>query len=174
MAETGMLGGTEPDKAEVVALADQFVPPPTAAEIDRRLQLGLFEEIRQKLQSDVDGFFPNGEKTRYSNVYVLLICWANEEPKLPVSLELDELCDVFSSYYGFQTEKWKIPPDDCHNQLNRKMLEFIALGGDSRQDCLLCRPRNADERATTSLGKVRILSPCCEDSTSVLPATYSA
>ncbi|KAE9382160.1 hypothetical protein N431DRAFT_321275, partial [Stipitochalara longipes BDJ] len=68
------------------------------------------------------------------NVYVLLISWANEEGSLPVSLELDELSDMFSLNYGFNTEKWNIPDDDCHNQLSRKVLDFIDLGNDSRHN----------------------------------------
>jgi hypothetical protein len=117
-----------------VAPFTHFKPPPTAEEIDRYHQRNLFNEIRRKLQEEADDAFPNDGKSRYSNVYVLLICWADEDPKLPVSFELDELANVFSLNYGFHTETWKIPGDDCHNELSRKILEFIGVGGDSRRD----------------------------------------
>jgi len=112
----------------------KFVPPPTAEEIDRQQEQYLLKEIQKNLQKEANDAFPNYGRSRYHNVYVLLIRWANEEGGLPVSLELDELSDVFSLDYGFNTETWKIPDDDCHNQLSWKILDFIDLGNDSRLD----------------------------------------
>jgi len=122
------------NEAGKTSLIKAFQPPPSAAEIDRLQEVDLHREICQQIQESVEDAFPNDGKTGYSNVYVLLICWKNEDPKLPVTLELDELEGVFSEYYGFQTEKWTIPEEGSHNQLNRKILDFIELGDDSRRD----------------------------------------
>jgi hypothetical protein len=111
-----------------------FVPPPTPKEIDQRQKLFQMNEIRKELQSEINDAFPNYGKSRYRNVYVLLIRWAREESSLPVSLELNELCDVFASDYGFNTETWTIPENDCHNELSRKILDFIGIGNDNRHD----------------------------------------
>lgn len=112
------------------------IPPPTAEEIDRQQEQWMLKEIRRDLQNEANDAFPNHGKSRYRNVYVLLIRWANEEGSLPVTLELDKLSDVFSRDYGFDTETWKIPDDDddCHIQLNSRVLDFIKLGADSRHD----------------------------------------
>jgi hypothetical protein len=111
-----------------------IVPPPTAEEIDQRQKQFQMDEIRKELQSEINDAFPNDGKSRYRNVYVLLIRWEKEEPSLPVSLELNELCEVFSLDYGFNTETWTIPENDCHNQLSRKILDFIGISDDSRHD----------------------------------------
>ncbi len=120
--------------AEVLSIVAVAKPPPTAEEIDRIHEQCFLKEIRKDLQKEANDAFPNEGKSRYRNVYVLLIRWANEEPSLPVSLELNELSGVFSLDYGFSTETWKIPNEDCHNQLSQKILDFIRLGNDSRHD----------------------------------------
>ena len=111
-----------------------IVPPPTAEEIDQRQKQFQMNEIRKELQIEINDAFPNYGKSRYRNVYVLIIRWAKEESGLPVSLELNDLCGVFSVNYGFDTEIWTIPENDCHNQLSRKILDFIGIGNDSRHD----------------------------------------
>ena len=129
-----MSGLVQVDSAQLCQLTANDNPPPTAEEIDRAQEQELLSDIRRRLQEDADDAFPNDGKSNYRKVYVLLICWAKEEPSLPVSLELDELSDVLSFDYGFETETWRIPADDCHNQLSRKILDFISVGNDSRRD----------------------------------------
>lgn len=129
-----MSGLVQVDLAQLCQLTVNHNPPPTAEEIDRAQEQELLSDIRIRLQEDADDAFPNDRKSNYRKVYVLLICWAQEDPRLPVSLELDELSDVFSFDYSFETETWRIPADDCHNQLSRKILDFISLGNDSRRD----------------------------------------
>lgn len=46
--------------------------------------------------------FPNQGKTHYHNVYVLLLCW--EEDNLGVATDLQELDEVLRRTYHFQTE----------------------------------------------------------------------
>ncbi|KAL8776403.1 MAG: hypothetical protein Q9203_003400 [Teloschistes exilis] len=78
--------------------------------------------------------FPNQGKTRYHNVYVLLLCW--EEDNLGVAVELQELGEVFSQTYHFQTEAWKIPSTNSHNALAFRMMEFLR-DHDDRENLLM-------------------------------------
>jgi hypothetical protein len=65
---------------------------------------------------------------RYTAVHVLLLCWEDEDPKLPVSIEVEELRDVFKNVYNFDAEVWKIPSEGSHKLLNRKILDFVDIG----------------------------------------------
>ncbi|KAL8723578.1 MAG: hypothetical protein Q9181_007252 [Wetmoreana brouardii] len=67
--------------------------------------------------------FPNAKKSNYQNVFVLLLSWENDE--LGVILELQELDDVLSQTYHFQTEQWKIPDLNSHNALAFRLVEFL-------------------------------------------------
>lgn len=108
--------------------------PPTAEEIDQDHRHKRLKEIQHQLQEDADAAFPNDGNTRYTGVYVLLLCWADEDPKLPVSLELNDLSRVFSDDYGFRTETWQIPAENCHNEVSKKVMEFVETNNDSRHD----------------------------------------
>ena len=61
---------------------------------------------------------------------VLLLSWEDEDPKLPVSLEIKQLDNVFKNLYGFETETWEIPNQNCHGLLNRKILDFVMTEDD--------------------------------------------
>ncbi|KAL8703851.1 MAG: hypothetical protein Q9201_002979 [Fulgogasparrea decipioides] len=67
--------------------------------------------------------FPSTKKSRYQNVFVLLLSWEND--KLGVILELQELDNVLSQKYHFQTEQWKIPDLNSHNALAFRLMEFL-------------------------------------------------
>ena len=67
--------------------------------------------------------FPNGRKSRYTGVFVLLLSW--EDDNLGVTSEINELKDVFNQRYNFKTEEWKIPSNRSHNKLGRRLLEFL-------------------------------------------------
>jgi hypothetical protein len=71
---------------------------------------------------------------RYPNVYVLLLYWEDEDPELPVSLKVDELHDIFQAIFCYHVEVWKISGESSHLKLNRKILDFIELGSDSKDD----------------------------------------
>jgi hypothetical protein len=89
----------------------------------------------EKLQKAANAAYPNGNRSRYTAVYVLLLCWEDEDPRLPVSMEVNELEELFCDAYHFEdVEVWKIPSDGSHKRLNRKVLDFVELGGDSKHD----------------------------------------
>jgi hypothetical protein len=63
-----------------------------------------------------------------------MLKWRDEDPKLPVSYDISKLQDVFERIYGFDTELWDIPDEDCHTEVNQKIIDFSRLGGNSKED----------------------------------------
>jgi hypothetical protein len=103
----------------------QTTPPPSPCDIDRwRYHIGL-KQFGQTLCAAAKAVFPNTSKSRYTKVSVLMIQWEDEDPKLPVSLEIEKLYNVFTNIYHFKAETWKIPDQGSHAATNRKILDFI-------------------------------------------------
>jgi hypothetical protein len=102
-----------------------FQPPPTAEQLDHIYRLEMIPQT---------GSLPSRGDT-YVETFVLLLSWEDEDPRLPVRLEIDRLHDVFQRLYHFKVERWNIPSKDPHIQLNEKILSFVNLG-DDREDCL--------------------------------------
>jgi hypothetical protein len=111
------------------------LPPPTSRELDQLQYHISLQEMGETLQKAANATYPNGNRSRYTTVYVLLLCWEDEDPKLPVSMEVNELGELFCDAYHFgDVEVWKIPSEGSHKRLNRKVLDFVELGGDSKDD----------------------------------------
>lgn len=106
--------------------------PPTSHELDQLQYHISLQDIGEKLQKAAAAAFPNINRSKYSQVHVLLLCWEDEDPDLPVSIEVDELSEVFERHYHFDVEVWKIPSEGSHKKLNQKVLDFVELGGDSK------------------------------------------
>jgi hypothetical protein len=113
----------------------QLSPPPPPDELDRLLFHLPLEEFGKRLQRASQAVFPNDMKSRYTKVHVLLLCWEDGDPKLPVFRELMKLENIFREDYNFETEVWKIPSEKSHRDLSIKILEVVGLEDDSR-DCL--------------------------------------
>jgi hypothetical protein len=111
-----------------------IAPPPKADEIDRWQHHIAFEQFGQDLNLAASALFPKTTKSRYRNVFVLMLKWKDEDPNLPVSLEIQRLYDVFKGVYHFETEVWDIPDEDCHVEVNQKILDFSRMGGNSKDD----------------------------------------
>jgi hypothetical protein len=109
-------------------------PPPRADEIDRWQCHTSLQQFGAQLQAAANAIFPNIQTTRYKHVYVLMLKWNDEDPKLPVSYEVSKLHDIFKIVYHFETEIWDIPDQDCHGVVNQKILDFKNLGGNSKDD----------------------------------------
>ncbi|KAG4438265.1 hypothetical protein IFR05_006247 [Cadophora sp. M221] len=118
----------------IQSINEDFEPPPTSRDLDHLQYHISLQEIGKQLQHAANAAYPHGQRSRYSNVYVLLLCWEDEDPQLPVSIEVNELQNTFEIMYDFDVEVWKIPSQSSHNKLNRKVLDFVALGGDSKDD----------------------------------------
>jgi hypothetical protein len=107
--------------------------PPTFDDIDRwQYHIGL-QEFGEGLEAAARAVFPNYTKSRYTNVFVLMLCWEDENPQLPVSIEIQKLLEVFRDTYNYATEIWKIPDQSCHSTLNKKILDFTEISGDSKE-----------------------------------------
>ena len=102
-------------------------PPPTGHELDRINNHITLEHFGKKLQKAANTIFPgDGKKaSRYTRFDVILLSWEDEDPKLPVSLEVDELSSTFAGIYGYNIEKWLIPSEECHIRLQGKILQFL-------------------------------------------------
>lgn len=100
-------------------------PPPTFADSDRWHYHTEFSNFKEDLQAAANSVFPNDKRTRYSEVFVLMLSWADEDPNLPVSLEIDKLCGVFRDVYHYETERWNIPDENCHYKLTEKIMDFV-------------------------------------------------
>ncbi|PMD32388.1 hypothetical protein L207DRAFT_500093 [Hyaloscypha variabilis F] len=106
------------------------VSPPSGYDIDQlNHHIGL-QEFGRGLQIAANAVFSNtgNRRSRYTKVSAILLSWADEDPNLPVSLEIEALRDVFINLYGFEVEEWKIPDVQSHTALNLKILQFL---GDS-------------------------------------------
>ena len=62
-------------------------PPATLSDIDRWQHHISLQSFGDGLQAAANAVFPNVSNSRYSKVSVLMLCWEDEDPGLPVSLE---------------------------------------------------------------------------------------
>lgn len=104
---------------------EQRHPVPTSHELDRlNHHIGL-QDFGSKLQQAANAVFTGDQKSRYSKVEVILLSWEDEDPKLPVSLEIMDLAAVFIDIYHYEVQEWQIPSEDSHNQLQSRILTFL-------------------------------------------------
>jgi hypothetical protein len=99
--------------------------PLSGHELDRLNYHVYLRDFGCQLQRAANAIFPGDQFSRYSKVHVILLSWEDEDPKLPVSLEIKSLAEVFSTLYGFEVEQWLIPSDNSHNKLQKKILHFL-------------------------------------------------
>lgn len=102
-------------------------PPPPGHELDRINEHIALDHFGKVLQKAANMIFPSDGKkaTRYTRVNVILLSWEDEDPRLPVSLEVDELAATFEGLYGYNAEKWFIPSEQCHIRPQGKILQFL-------------------------------------------------
>jgi hypothetical protein len=116
---------------EYPPITEPIRPPPRGYEIDEHNRHISLENFGKRVQQAANAVFPNDTGSRYTDVFALLLSWEDEDPRLPVSLEIDQLNSVLEDLYGFKTGQWKIPPQSSHNKTSRKILDFI--GDDNRE-----------------------------------------
>jgi hypothetical protein len=100
-------------------------PPLSGHDLDKFNHHVCLQDFGSRLQRAANAIFPGDQISRYTEVHVILLSWEDEDPNLPVSLEIETLADVFSNLYGFEVEQWLIPSDNSHNKLNKKILNFL-------------------------------------------------
>jgi hypothetical protein len=113
---------------------DSSIPPPSACEIDRWHNHIKLRDFGNRLQAAARRAFPNDAKSKYTSVTVLMLSWEDEDPNLPVSIEISKLFDVFNQVYGFDVERWEIPDRNPQWALTQKIMEFVRPGPDERSD----------------------------------------
>jgi hypothetical protein len=107
--------------------------PMTFDELDRLLSHTTLQRIGEGIQNATYAIFPKAEQqSRYSQVSVLLLCWEDEDPKLPVFGELCDLSNTFHQSYQYEVETWLIPSEHSCRKLSRKVLDFVDLGEDGK------------------------------------------
>lgn len=124
-ADEDQAGDSDPRSFEEYESSPNSTPPPTFQDIDHwQCHIDL-REFGQCLQAAANAVFPNEATSRYTDVSVLMLCWEDEDPQLPVSFEITRLFEVFQDIYHFNTEIWKIPDENPHHRLNKKILDFV-------------------------------------------------
>jgi hypothetical protein len=113
--------GTNTDASSPISIP----PPPTVDDIDRWNYHIDLQDFGAMLHAAARAVFPNERKSRYLNVSVLMLSWADEDPRLPVSQEVDALQEVFRDIYHFDTERWEIPGLNSHYKLAEKIMQFV-------------------------------------------------
>jgi hypothetical protein len=76
----------------------------------------------------------NGNRPKYSNIYVLTLKWESEDLKLPVSCDIEELCKVLDETYHHDIEIFQIPDNRSHAKVSQKINTFIELNNDNNLD----------------------------------------
>jgi hypothetical protein len=79
------------------------------------------------LKEAVNSALSSTNKSRYRYVYVLLMSWADDD--LYVNEEVDQLGSVFSRYYNFDVQYFKIPRRSPGLSANSRIISFIEQGG---------------------------------------------
>ena len=108
--------------------------PPRADEWDRTLRHIALKDFGEALESAARAVFPNDQGLKYSKVFVLLISWQMEDPKLPVSRELEALREVFEEIYHYDVEEFRIPDRGSHAAVSERINAFVNLNDDSSDD----------------------------------------
>ncbi|TVY45494.1 hypothetical protein LSUB1_G000873 [Lachnellula subtilissima] len=104
-------------------------PPLSGYDLDRlNYHVGL-RDFGTSLQKAANAVFASDRRSRYTRVSALLLSWEDEDPRLPVSLEIRDLKHVFITLYGFEVQEWQIPAVDSHVELNMRVLQFLKDGG---------------------------------------------
>lgn len=86
------------------------------------------------LHAAAKAIFPDDSRPQYSNVYVLMICWNDEDSNQPIFRDTAGLFHVFNDIYHFETEVWRIPNENSHAEISQRIQDFVKLGGDSDND----------------------------------------
>ncbi|KAG4442602.1 hypothetical protein IFR05_001932 [Cadophora sp. M221] len=108
--------------------------PPRPEDIDRWHRHTTLENFGRALNKRAKLVFSSESRSRYSNVHVLVIKWEREDPNLPVSHEIEDLCRVLKGTYHYQTEIFEIPDKKSHARVSAKINAFIDINDDSKDD----------------------------------------
>jgi len=108
--------------------------PPRGDEIDRWQRHISMQNFARDLQRAANSIYPNHRRSRYTEVYVLILKWKTEDPNLPVTIEIAELCKVLDEIYHYNIEIFEIPDQKSHATVSKKINAFVDINGDSKSD----------------------------------------
>lgn len=100
-------------------------PPLSGYDLDRLNYHVDLQDFGASLQKATNAVFSSDRRSKYNQVSALLLSWEDEDPQLPVSIEIKDLKDVFVNMYGFEVDEWQIPAVSSHGALNMKVLRFL-------------------------------------------------
>jgi hypothetical protein len=100
-------------------------PPLSGYDLDRLNRHIDLQTFGKSVQNAANAVFSSDRRSRYTHVSALLLSWEDEDPQLPVSLEIRDLKDTFVDLYGFEVEEWRIPTLNSHMELNIRVLDFL-------------------------------------------------
>jgi hypothetical protein len=92
------------------------------------------KDFGKALEDAAKAAFPNDKKSKYSRVYVLLISWQTEDPRLPVAREISTLREVLEVIYHYEVEEFCIPDLGSHAAVSKKINTFVEVNGDCGSD----------------------------------------
>ena len=61
-----------------------------------------------------------------------MLSWEDEDPNLPMSLEINKLAIIFDMIYHFKVSSYEIPDENYHFELTERMMRFVRPEGNSR------------------------------------------
>jgi hypothetical protein len=124
--------------------------PPRTDELDRTLRHIGLEDFGKALNDAAAAVFPNNQKSRYTRVYVLLIWWQTQDPKLPVEQEISPLRKVLEEDYHYDVEEFRIPDCDSHAEVSEKINSFVKVGKNSNSDLKIVYYAGHSRRSRTN------------------------
>jgi hypothetical protein len=83
----------------------QYPSPPALYDLDQLQYHISLQELGDLLQKAVNAAFPNDKRMRYCEVFVLLLSWEDEDPKLPISHEIEDLKTVMADVCNFNIQE---------------------------------------------------------------------
>ena len=108
--------------------------PPRPEEWERTVRHIGLEEFGKSLQNAARAIYPNDRRSKYTGVYVLLISWQTQDPKLPVEREINALREVLGDIYHYDIEEFRIPDIASHAAVSEKINDFVKVNNDSSGD----------------------------------------
>ncbi|CZR58808.1 uncharacterized protein PAC_08700 [Phialocephala subalpina] len=128
-----------------------FDAPPRPDDVTRTLKHTDMKTFGNELQMAARIAFPCGNRSRYSDVYVLMFSWESEDWKLPVSEEIAALRKVFEEIYHYNVEEFKIPDHRSHNKADD--LKIVYYAGHARlsktKEVVWARASETNEKCST-------------------------
>lgn len=85
------------------------------------------------LQAAAKAIFPAVDQPHDTKTYVLMTYWADNDDDV-APLEVSRLFGVFKDIFHFEVQMFRIPREDAQDIVNRKISDFVKLGGDSDED----------------------------------------